>query len=271
MNNILVRSITGAVFISLVLFPLFWSKEFTTLVFAFFMVIGLVEFYRFFNERTIVDVRWEFGLAYGLIFYGIITFMYLGYLPFIALLLLLPLFFILLLTELWRNKENPLLNGAVYMLGTVYIAVPFVLFTTFHIADTNNFPLLAGMFLLIWMNDTFAFLSGKFFGRTKLFERISPKKTWEGMIGGLVFTVLAGIAINYLFDEGNLTYWIVTALIIAPVAILGDLLESLFKRNMKVKDSGKILPGHGGILDRFDAALFAIPVFTAWTYFYMYF
>lgn len=271
MNNILVRSLTGAVFISLVLFPLFWIDSSIIIMFCFFMALGLIEFFKFFKESTVVDIRWEIGLTYSLFLFGVVAGIALGKLPFIAFFALFPLLFIVFLTELWRKKENPLLNLSVYALGILYIVVPFILMTTFAISDENDFPLLAGMFLLIWMNDTFAFLSGKFFGKTKLFERISPKKTWEGTIGGVIFTLFAAAAITFLFDEKHLIFWLISAVIIAPCSILGDLLESLFKRNMSIKDSGTILPGHGGILDRFDATLLTVPFFVTWAAIYMYF
>lgn len=271
MNNILVRSLTGAVFITLVLFPLFWTDISKAIMFAFFMSLGIIEFFKFFKSSPMISVRWELGLTYSIILFGIIVMIALGQLPIAMFVALFPLLFIMFISELWRKKENPILNLGVYALGILYIVLPFILMATFAISDTNDFPLLAGMFLLIWMNDTFAFLSGKFFGKTKLFERISPKKTWEGTIGGIVFTILAGIAINFLFDKDHLLFWIVSAMIIAPCSILGDLLESLFKRNMDIKDSGNILPGHGGILDRFDATLFTVPFFLTWVAIYSYF
>ena len=128
----------------------------------------------------------------------------------------------------------------------------------------SNFNIVIGLFLLIWTNDTFAYLTGWIFGRTKLFERISPKKTWEGTIGGFLFTILIGYLIGSLFQPGTSYFWIIAAIIIAPCAIFGDLLESLFKRSRDLKDTGNILPGHGGVLDRFDAAFYAIPFFYAW-------
>lgn len=271
MNNILVRSLTGAVFITLVLFPLFWIDSSIILMFGFFMTLGLIEFFKFFKTSAIIEVRWEIGLFYGLFLFGIVTGISVGVFPFILVVTLLPMLFVVFLTELWRKKAQPLLNISVYVLGILYVAVPFLLMTLFAISDYNKFPLLAGMFLLIWMNDTFAFLSGKFFGKTKLFERISPKKTWEGTIGGVIFTLLAAVAITFLFDEGKLIFWVVSAIIIAPCSILGDLLESLFKRNMEIKDSGNILPGHGGILDRFDATLLTVPFFLTWVAIYTYF
>ena len=267
MNNILVRSLTGAVFITLVLFPLFWVDSSIILMFGFFMTLGLIEFFKFFKKSAIIDIRWEIGLFYGLFLFGIVTGISIGTLPFILIVTLLPMLFVVFLTELWRKKAQPLLNISVYVFGILYVAVPFLLMTLFAISDYNKFPLLAGMFLLIWMNDTFAFLSGKFFGKTKLFERISPKKTWEGTIGGVIFTLLAAVVITFLFDEDKLIFWVVSAI----CSILGDLLESLFKRNMGIKDSGNILPGHGGILDRFDATLLTVPFFLTWVAIYMYF
>ena len=115
------------------------------------------------------------------------------------------------------------------------------------------------MFLLIWTNDTFAYLSGRVFGKTKLIERISPNKTWEGTIGGIIFTLIVGFCLGLQNGGLNMDFWFISAIIIAPSAIVGDLIESLFKRNLNIKDSGTILPGHGGILDRLDSIIFVIP------------
>jgi len=109
------------------------------------------------------------------------------------------------------------------------------------------------------------------FGKTKLFERISPKKTWEGTIGGIFLTLGIGVLIAYYDQNQGIVFWGIASLLIAPCAIFGDLLESLFKRSLNIKDSGSILPGHGGILDRFDAALFTIPFFYCWWTIYAYF
>ena len=115
------------------------------------------------------------------------------------------------------------------------------------------------MFILIWTNDTFAYIVGKSIGKNKLFERISPKKTIEGFLGGLLFTIIAGYIISRYFTFSSPTSWIITAIILVIFGSLGDLVESKFKRNAGVKDSGTIMPGHGGILDRLDSIIFAIP------------
>jgi phosphatidate cytidylyltransferase len=138
--------------------------------------------------------------------------------------------------------------------------------------SSHDMPRAIGMFLLIWTNDSFAFLTGKFFGKTKLFERISPKKTWEGTIGGGLLTILVAALLAFFYnDKQDLIFWIGAAIIVVPCSVLGDLLESLFKRNLNLKDSGTILPGHGGILDRFDAALFTVPFYFCWSLFYSYY
>jgi phosphatidate cytidylyltransferase len=169
--------------------------------------------------------------------------------------------FSLFLIELWRKKNNPLINLSVFVFGIIYVTVPFILMVQITIIDNNTFPLLAGMFILTWVNDTFAYLSGLIAGKTKLFERVSPKKTSEGTIGGAVFTIIASIIIGYLFDNEHMIFWILVSLIIIPCAVLGDLMESLFKRSMNLKDTGNIMPGHGGILDRFDSTFFVVPFF----------
>ena len=117
------------------------------------------------------------------------------------------------------------------------------------------------MFILIWTNDSMAYATGRLIGKTKLFERISPKKTWEGTIGGIIFTLGAGFLWSFYVSELPLIFWIICSPLVAVAAIFGDLFESQIKRQLGVKDSGTILPGHGGILDRFDAALMAIPIF----------
>jgi phosphatidate cytidylyltransferase len=182
--------------------------------------------------------------------------------------------FLVILNELWRNVENPILNISLLVFGAGYTLLPFYMILA--LADLSQkyayiFPLALGMYLLIWTNDTFAYFSGRLFGKRPLFARISPKKTWEGTIGGLLFTLLIGYVLFLTTNELPLTFWIVSALIVAPAAIVGDLLESLFKRSVGAKDSGTLLPGHGGILDRFDAVLFTVPFYYFWSLFYIHY
>lgn len=274
MNNILVRTLSGAVFISLILVPLFLANQvYTLIVFSGFALLGIIEYGKLLHHSTNISIDWRLNTVFSMLlfFISIVGFIYQ---PPYTVALVFCLFFVWSIVELWR-KENPILNIGVSIYGFMYVCVPFLLALWINTADNtrlnNTFPLLAGMFILIWTNDTFAFLSGKFFGKTKLFERISPKKTWEGTIGGILFTILFAFIMSLLFDKGNQFFWMLSVLFIVPAAILGDLLESLFKRSLGVKDSGNIMPGHGGILDRFDASFVAIPFFLLWYQIYTYY
>ncbi|MDG1146731.1 MAG: phosphatidate cytidylyltransferase [Crocinitomicaceae bacterium] len=271
MNNVLIRSLTGIVFISTILIPLFYSDIITTVVFGLFMSIGLIEFYKLFKYVDPVGVSWKTGLLYGIIAYGISSLVLFKLLPQVALIVLLPTLLSIITLELWRKKKSALINVSVFVFGIVYITIPFILMVLIITMDNNAFPVLAGMFILTWTNDTFAYLSGRILGKTKLFERVSPNKTWEGTIGGVVSTLIVGIGIAHFFAPEHLLFWVISALIIAPCAVFGDLIESLFKRNVKVKDTGTIMPGHGGILDRFDAIFFVVPFFLTWVIIYVFF
>jgi phosphatidate cytidylyltransferase len=125
--------------------------------------------------------------------------------------------------------------------------------------DTYSYQIILGFFILLWTNDTGAYLSGKYFGKHKLFERISPKKTWEGSIGGGILTLAFAYVLSIYFTNLNITNWLIIGVLIAVFGGLGDLVESMLKRSLGIKDSGKLLPGHGGILDRFDGLLLSVP------------
>lgn len=268
MNNLVIRAITGIVFVTLILGSVWWSDTAAIWVFSVFMCLGVIEFYRLFQKHSAIQLRWELSFILSLIFYGIILLVTYKFIPLFVLSTLIPLVFLILLIELWRKKKHPLINAAVNLFGIVYIVVPFSCIVIITYIEDFEFPLLAGMFLLIWSNDTFAYLSGLLFGKNKLFERVSPKKTWEGTIGGIMFTVGVGALIDLFVDPREANFWLYSAFLIAPCAIFGDLLESLFKRSLKIKDSGNLLPGHGGVLDRFDAMLFVVPFFLVWILIY---
>lgn len=184
--------------------------------------------------------------------------------------LLLPFFILLFLSviffgsfELTQKSTTPVANAAINVMGLLYI-VPAMTFIPFlsimgPSEGVNTFPLL-GIFIMIWCSDTFAYLVGRKIGKTKLAPTISPNKSWEGFIGGMIFTLIAGVIIAY-FQEGEpyLAY-LVLAIVCSCFGLLGDLFESMIKRKLQLKDSGNILPGHGGILDRFDSVLFVMPI-----------
>ncbi|GAA0875501.1 phosphatidate cytidylyltransferase [Wandonia haliotis] len=264
MKDILVRSLTGVVFIALIIVGLTWNVWSAIAVMGLFVGLGLAEFYRIFQKENEGPERFT-GITGGVLLFSGLCLTWLSWadqriiwIP--AVLGALP--FVVMITELFRSKNNPIQNVSLSLFSWFYIVLP--LFVLILLRGKANFPFEAifpiGMLLIVWTNDTFAFLSGKFFGKTPLFPRLSPKKTWEGTVGGLLFSLLAGYLISY-FSGLDLTFWLIAALIVAPAAIIGDLFESMMKRSLNIKDSGNILPGHGGILDRFDATFFAAPLF----------
>lgn len=284
MNNLIVRALTGAVFALLVLGAIFLDDRIASLMFGAFMLMGIIEFYKLFEDHKEVEIDWRLGTFFVILVYSIGISAIYQIIPAVFIYCTAPLIFILALTELWRRKKNPILNVAVLFMGAFYIGYPFYLLTVTNLTDspTNwtdientdvffRMPITAMLILLVWTNDTFAYLIGRLLGKKKLFERISPNKTWEGTIGGIIFSVLLGVVFGLYSNNGNdFIYWIVCALIIAACAIFGDLFQSMMKRSLNIKDSGSLLPGHGGILDRFDALLFAVPFFVAWTWIYNY-
>lgn len=176
--------------------------------------------------------------------------------------LLVPLLFLLFLVELLRAREDAVGDLGRAFLTFVYITMPFALALSLPCtaAGTYDFRLPLGLFLLIWTSDTFAYLCGISMGRHKLMERISPKKTVEGFVGGVVFTLAGGYVLALAFPQTlSMGQWIVVAGIVCVMGVVGDLVESMFKRLAGVKDSGRLMPGHGGMLDRLDSFIMSVP------------
>lgn len=172
----------------------------------------------------------------------------------------LLLLFGLLLLELYLHAERPFPNVGNYLLGLLYVGMPLTLLIQIAYWTGDYGPhRVFGLMWLVWTNDTAAYLIGSQVGKNKLFPRISPKKTWEGTIAGAVCTLLMAWGLSYLIQEYSLQQWLAMALVAAIMGTLGDLVESMLKRSVGVKDSGSLFPGHGGFLDRFDAFLFVQP------------
>ena len=176
-----------------------------------------------------------------------------------------PIVFSMFIYELYTGSRNPFANIAYMVLGMFYIGIPFALlhFIAFDGAHFYS-KIVFGLLVLTWVNDTGAYLIGSQLGRTPLFPRISPRKTWEGMIGGISTTIVFGVLLSLFVTDIGLLNWVVLAMMVAMFGTLGDLVESMLKRSIGVKDSGRLLPGHGGLLDRFDAFIFVIPFAAAY-------
>ncbi len=191
------------------------------------------------------------------------------FLPFIAMIFLS--FFLLMAFEMFTNSERPLQNMAYIFFAFIYIglSLPMVHVLAWHSGKFEPYIVL-GMVTLNWLNDTGAYIVGSRNGKTPLFTRISPNKTWEGMFGGLLWCLLTGVAMNYILPTSlSLGNWLIMALLVSVFGIIGDLVESMMKRAVGVKDSGRLMPGHGGLLDRFDAFIFAIPFVTVYLLFWV--
>ena len=225
-------------------------------------MIGLLEFYKLVSAKQIFPQKVT-GIILGCIIYLLILLTARGILPKWSPVALFPLLFIFFIVELFRKMPEPMNNLAYGILSIIYIAVPLSLLNFFFDPVLNaagNHPaILAGFLALVWVNDIFAYLTGILIGRHKLYERISPKKTWEGAVGGFIFTLISGWTLSLFIHDLTMDNWLVIAFIVVIFGTFGDLSESLVKRKFNIKDTGNLLPGHGGILDRFDALFFAAP------------
>ncbi len=265
MNNLILRTITGAVFVTVIIGSLLWNSIAFAAVFGIFTLFGLIEFYSLIKKQN-HSLFSVYAVIVGFLLFAV-SFITSGrffpgdyFKTAIACILVLSLGIFII--ELFRSKENPFNSIGISFLGILYIAVPFSLLVNIpQINQPENYSpgIVLGFFLIMWSNDTFAYITGMLIGKNKLYEKISPKKTWEGFFGGLVFALIVGFALSLKFDNLSLTHWLILAFIIVVTGTLGDLIESMLKRSLGCKDSGKFFPGHGGILDRFDSILISTP------------
>ena len=262
MSNLVIRTLTGIGLILLIVSSIIICKYFFALVMLVFMVFSMIEFYRMI-ENDFIKPQKIYGIISGIILFITSVFVAYNLQNIKILLLIFPVIFILFIIELFRNKPNPLYNVAFTAFSILYIAIPFSLLMHFYIENpitkAYNFELLLCFFIFIWTNDTMAYVTGKQIGKHPLCTRISPKKTIEGTIGGVLFTIIASIIISKFYTDYTISQWILMSLVVTIPSIFGDLVESLFKRNINIKDSGTLLPGHGGFLDRFDSVLLSAP------------
>jgi phosphatidate cytidylyltransferase len=269
MDETLKRAISGAVYIFLLLASILYSTESFLILFGVFLIISLFEF------CNLIQVDKLIPILSGTSLYVLITF-FSNYneskssdIQTLDIILLVSTLLVSIkcIVFLFDNSIQSVSNLSKYLYLLGYITLPFVFITkiSFGVNDYNP-KIIIGLFILIWTNDTFAYIVGKSIGKHKLFEKISPKKTIEGFFGGLIFAIFAGYLISmYLikpsaqFSDKSILIWVIIAAIVGVIGTIGDLIESKFKRIAGVKDSGKIMPGHGGVLDRLDSVIFVAP------------
>lgn len=270
MKNLLVRTLTGLVFVAAVIGSLLCYAKYSFffyLLFLFFTVVGTYELVRM-SRNVKMEGNLPLALLLSVTLFSIPPVVFVlpsAFMPFVFIgggIMLLVLGVVLFASELFRGHSNPIANVSLSLLPMFWVAVPFSIIGL--LLGFEQIPLALSIFIIIWLGDTLAYCSGRLFGKHKLFERVSPKKTIEGFVISLILTmglspILYGIP---FFHEVFATpwHWAGFALVVVSFGTLGDLVESLFKRSCSVKDSGNILPGHGGVLDRFDSAFLAVPV-----------
>lgn len=266
MKNMVIRSISGIVYVALISLSIFLGPFTFALLFATVTGLSLWEFYTILEkngEAKIDKPMATFGGVY-LFVSGFLWFADILPVKYIALWFIIMIY--LMIRELYTKENHAIRDIAYTFFGQVYIALPFMFLSRLGFpgdatgAIVYNPILLMSFFVLIWISDTGAYIVGINFGKHRLFERISPKKSWEGFIGGVFFAILASIAISVLFP-GYLTLfqWMGFALTTVLFGTWGDLVESMIKRSLNIKDSGNMIPGHGGMLDRFDSSILAAP------------
>lgn len=277
LRKVLTRAISGAVYIAIIVALISLGSEGVCVLTSVLGLMAILEFERIGSPNTHVSLLVKFV--------DVITVLSLILIPTLLSNITLPLFFVALFARfmivLYSNSKTSLRAMTASCMGYIYIAIPLMTinYCSNLLDNTQNhvhifqsigehycYPILL-MFIFIWINDTGAFLVGSLMGKHKMFERVSPKKTWEGLFGGIGLTLLSAVIMQicglstFFCFEYPMWFWIVTAIVVCVFATWGDLVESQIKRNFGIKDSGVIMPGHGGILDRIDSLLFVAPAF----------
>jgi phosphatidate cytidylyltransferase len=262
MTNLVKRSITGAALVLVITLSICISYISFILLIIAINILALLEFYRLFASAEILPRR-NTGLILSVCLLSTNTLFIIGSIDWKIFLINIPFAFFIFINELYLKAKNPFQNIAFTFLGIIYITLPLCFFINISFlppgSNAFHYQAVLGCFFILWASDTGAYFAGRYFGRHLLFKRISPKKTWEGSLGGTICAVLISYLTSLYFTEINSVHWMIIALIIVVTGTFGDLVKSLMKRSLNIKDAGTILPGHGGILDRFDSLLGSAP------------
>lgn len=273
-NNFIQRAVTGVLFVIVLVGCILYSPLSFGILFTIISVLSVHEFAQLVSKSSEVSINKTItALGGAYLFLALMSFctqQSVGarvFLPYWGLLLYM------MITELYLKKKNPTGNWAYSMLSQLYVALPFALLNVLAFQNspetgsvTYNPILPLSIFVFIWLSDTGAYCVGSLIGKHRLFERISPKKSWEGSIGGGIFSIASSLGFAHFFPFMPGWQWVGLAIVVVIFGTWGDLTESLMKRQLGIKDSGNILPGHGGMLDRFDSALMAIPAAVVYLY-----
>lgn len=263
-NNLTQRIIAGLFGAFVIIMSLYHGPWTYFCVFLAISITTQLEFYKLVGLDGMLPLK-TFGTFCGSSIFVLSFLIELGYLNTNLYYLIFPIATCVYLIYLYRKDEKKPFTGIAFtFLGIVYVAIPFSLLNIIAFDSGGyEFELILGSLLILWAHDTGAYFAGVRFGKRKLFERVSPKKSWEGSVGGLILAGAMATGISYATDFIPLMSWLCIAVIIVIGGTYGDLVESLFKRSIEIKDSGRLIPGHGGFLDRFDGLLLSAPFITA--------
>ncbi|MFL2563876.1 MAG: phosphatidate cytidylyltransferase [Flavobacteriales bacterium] len=260
MSDVTKRILTGTAYVTLLLFVIMEPK-YALVLFSLVSILATLELKKIFEKQNLDFHTWP-AIIIGLTSYLAIIYSEIKFILFLEIII----YFISLLFQT-RKKTLLLAGGTLFSVIYIFIPLSFVIPIGYFENDIYNYKILFGLLILIWSSDSWAFVCGKLFGRHKLFERLSPNKTWEGFIGSIILTTTIGYVLSNNGFGLSQIEWMILGILTAISATLGDLFQSMLKRESNIKDSGNILPGHGGILDRFDSILLCFPVFYLYLYY----
>lgn len=270
LNNLQQRTISGIIG-AILMISLIFTHEITFVVLITSLSLASVhEFFNLIKAKTTYKPNSFMAMLISFFSLLLSYFIQKGILPVNYYYLLLPLISICFISELYRKFPNPFSNIAVTIIGLIYAVMPFIFFMKISFIHKNEYSwqIVMGLFLTLWASDVGAYISGKTLGKNKLFPSVSPGKTWEGSIGGAILSLLVAYGLSIIWKELTVVQWIGTSVIIIIFGMYGDLVESAFKRSIQVKDSGTMIPGHGGFLDRFDGLYLSLPVIYSYLQFF---
>lgn len=264
-NNLTQRIITGLLGSAAIITGITVSEWSYCIVFFIICLFALLEFYKLAGLDGLVPQK-TFGTFCGVSIFLLSFFIERGDISFRYYFLIFPIVSCVYMIKLYKKFERkPFTNIAFTFLGIFYVAVPFALLNVAVFENhVYNFQIIFGCLFILWASDTGAYFAGTFLGKRKLFERISPKKSWEGFFGGALLALFFAYGLAQYFESLSLIQWMVVGLIIIVGGTFGDLVESLLKRSIEIKDSGSSIPGHGGFLDRFDGLFISAPFIVAY-------
>lgn len=263
-SNLTQRVIVAILGVMVIISGIYWHEWTYFAVFLIIVFFTLREFYKLVGLDGFLPLTF-WGIMIGVFIYTFTFLVQMNLMDLEWFYLIFPLGSITYFIKLYKKSDaKPFVNIAFTFLGILYVTVPFSLLHVIAFSmGSYQFELVVGILLLTWASDTGGYFAGTMFGKTKLFLRISPKKSWEGFVGGAILTLLVAFIISNYSEIIPLWKWLMIGILTVIAGTYGDLVESLFKRSINIKDSGATLPGHGGFLDRFDALLLSLPFIAA--------